>query len=82
MKIDDEAAEINSGEENNIQLQLAYCKSKVVENKNRRILWFKSQFVQKLKHMQNIGRANTLMRKLDVWLDNDIADLYHLNNEE
>jgi len=42
MKVDDEAANCGSGEENVIELNLAYCKSKVVESKNRRILWFKS----------------------------------------
>ena len=42
MKIDD-GDDIGSGNENDeIELRLAYCKSSVVENKNRRILWFKS----------------------------------------
>ena len=38
MKIDDDVPDFGSENENKIELNLAYCKSYVVERKNRRIL--------------------------------------------
>ena len=38
MKIDDDVPDFGSDNENKIELNLAYCKSYVVERKNRRIL--------------------------------------------
>ena len=45
IKVDDNVDNYGSDDENKIQLKLAYCKSYEVEQKNRRILQFKSQFV-------------------------------------
>ena len=54
----------------------------MVEKKNRRILKFKTTFVQKLKHMQNVGKELDVMNRLYCWLDENIEELYDLNNED
>ena len=42
MKVDDSCCDFGSDNENKIELKLRYCKTYMVERKNRRILAFKS----------------------------------------
>ena len=42
---------------------------------------FKTQFICKFKHVVDIGRLQKLMNKLDNWLDDNIDDIFSLNNE-
>ena len=81
MKVDDKVKDFGDEHENKIELRLAYSKTYEVEKKNRRVLQFKSQFCQKLKHLQNMGRCNQTLSKLENWLDDDINNLYGLNKE-
>ena len=45
IQVDDDVLGFGSANENTIELNLKFCKSYVVEKKNRKILAFKSQFV-------------------------------------
>lgn len=62
------------------KLTLRYCQSDQVTRKNKKSLMFKSQFLVKVKNLQNNGEKLQLCNWIDQWLDDNI-DIFTQNSK-